>query len=100
MGAPMVPRKHIVRILRSGLEKLLLVLLSRNGLIDVKKPQDIIVQMGVMAVVALVVVNVFDRFITEENEELITSIAGGLLFVLYYRLSKRLTNGTICLPTF
>lgn len=100
MSKPFIPRAHLLRILRRGIENAVLILMVRSEAYDRKKLTDVLVYMGVMVLVAWFVANALERVVTDDNVDLITSVSLGLVVALLCRMSLRFTNGRICLPTF
>jgi len=100
MSKPFIPRTHLLRVLRRGIENTVLILMVRSDAYDRKKLTDIVTYMGVMILVAWFVANALERVVTDDNADLITAISLGMVVAFLCRMSLRFTDGRICLPTF
>lgn len=99
MKYPVISRSNLLRILRRGIENLILIYMVQKNVYDHKRIIDIVTYMGILVVVALLIENGVERVVTEENTALNGSICVGLLVILYCRMSKHFNNGRLLLPT-
>lgn len=98
MKQPFISRTQLLRIIRNGIENVILVLMVRREVYNERSLSDILTYMGILVVVAYALENGVERVVTEENTVLNSSICIGLLVILYCRMSKQFNNGKICLP--
>ena len=101
-------RPQFLRILRSTLEQLSFMLLSKTAVLKLGKEkgfQDIATGIAVQCVASIVVYNVIANVLPEDDDDgtltpILTAFTLGVLVMLYCILSKKITGGKICMPTF
>lgn len=96
MTGALIPTSHLLRILRGGIEKVVLLAMKRAGMYDATALSDIFTYMSVLVVVSYVLTRFVERVVTEDNVPLRNSIAVGLLVALVARVLQR-SNLRLCL---